>query len=61
MPTNDEKMDEYCRDLDESVKKMVDEWDSVKCARCGKIISILDADTIYDGALFICKRGRCKP
>lgn len=46
-------------DTDEEVQKMVEEWDKVTCAICGKTISLLDASTAFNGEKIICKNGRC--
>lgn len=46
-------------DKDRIVDKMIKEWDKVKCANCGKEISILTASTINHGEVFVCKDGEC--
>ena len=44
---------------DVAVKKMIDEWDIVRCSICGEKISMLNADTIANGSGFIHKGGTC--
>lgn len=41
------------------IKKLIEEWDKIKCANCGKEISMLEASTINGGEAFVCKDGAC--
>lgn len=43
------------KDTDESVSRMVKEWDVVRCSRCGKKISMMNSYTVRGGDLFVCK------
>lgn len=43
------------RDTDESVMRMVNEWDIVRCCRCGKKTSMLSSTPIRGGDKFVCK------
>lgn len=42
------------KDTDESVQRMVKNWDKVRCHYCGKRISMLNAKLIK-GNFFVCK------
>lgn len=42
---------------DEEVDKMLRSWDKIKCYKCGKIISLLNARSIDYGMFFVCKEG----
>ena len=42
---------------DREVAKMLETWDIVRCAYCGKKISMLNAKIIKNGQNFICKEG----
>jgi alpha-D-ribose 1-methylphosphonate 5-phosphate C-P lyase len=42
---------------DDDVKKMLDNWDKVRCHRCGKEISMLKAKTVNGGMYFVCSDG----
>lgn len=45
---------------DTEVEKMLNDWDTVKCALCRKNISMLNADTINDGTAFIHSGASCQ-
>lgn len=56
-------MKSYKNETDEEVEKMLEEWDIIPCAYCGKDISMLDAKIVklWDGSIeFICKSGHSK-
>ena len=47
------------RDTDETVQKMIEEWDIVICAICGAKISLFHTDiarTISGREVFVCKK-----
>ena len=39
-----------------NIDEMIEEWDIVKCHRCGKEISMINADLIEE-KYFVCKEG----
>jgi hypothetical protein len=41
--------------MDRNVKKMIEDWDKVKCHICKKKISMLDAKLV-DERYFVCKK-----
>jgi len=40
---------------DQQVDTMVRNWDKIRCKRCGKVISMLNAKQLKDGSGFVCK------
>ena len=42
---------------EEEVEEMIRSCDKIRCYRCGKEISLLDAKSIDGGMFFICKDG----
>lgn len=47
-------------DTDESVQKMIETWDVVRCRQCNKRISMLNAKLVKQGTreFFVCKEHR---
>ena len=45
------------KDTDESVERMLKNWDIVRCHYCKKKISMLKARIINGGQYFVCKNG----
>jgi hypothetical protein len=44
---------------DEKVQEMIENWDTVKCVKCGKKMSMLDADSVNHGEGFVHRAGHC--
>jgi hypothetical protein len=45
--------------LDKQVQEQINEWDIVRCKRCGGEISMLHADSLKDGSGFVHHNGWC--